>query len=229
MIFIISLITFLGVVFSSFLSTGAQKSVIEVSSLRALYAAEAGVESAIGHLKKTPASTYWFWNDGYVNKAVGSGSVSVEVLQYEDRSSTAASPRCETFTSSIEAAGANPARTVYVGLTWDYIVNANNLDMNLFSDGACVTLITGLSKTIIYDPTGVFRRSVFLRYRIGAGAPAVLTYSVRVLNNTAGAAYKLGISHPDDTAFLSSSLRSVISAGNVNDANREVFSAFRRP
>ncbi|MBI5561492.1 MAG: hypothetical protein HY894_01370 [Deltaproteobacteria bacterium] len=228
-IFILAVITFFGVVFSSFLSTGVEESVSEAGSERALYIAEAGVETAIGRLKMTPVSTNWLWNDGYLNKAVGMGTVTVEVLQHEDRSGSLVGPRCESFTSSIEAAGAFPARTVYAALTWDPTVNLNNLDMNLYGDGTCAAQITGLSKTIIYDPAGASRRAVFLRYRIPDAAPAVVTYSAKVLNNTAGTAYKLGISHPDDTAFNSSSKRAVISTGHVNDANREVFAAFGRP
>lgn len=228
-VFILAVITFLGVIFTSFISTGVEESTTDVSSSRALYIAEAGVETAIGHLKKTPVAINWLWNDGYLAKTIGAGTVTVEVLQHEDRSGQFASPRCESFTSSIEAAGANPARTVYAALTWDYNVNLNNLDMNLYSDGACSIPVTNLSKEIIYDPAGISRRAVFIRARITNAAPVVVTYSIRVLNNTAGSAYSLGISHPDDAAFNSSSLRAIISTGKVGDANREVYTAFRRP
>lgn len=228
-IFILAVITFLGVIFTSFISTGVQESITDVSSSRALYIAGAGVETAIGHLKKAPVATNWLWNDGYLGKTFGPGTVTVEVLQHEDRSGQFASPRCESFTSSIEAAGANPGRTVYAALTWDYNVNLNNLDMNLYSDGACATQIANLTKDIIYDPAGLSRRAVFIRTRIPDVAPAVVTYSIRTLNNTAGSAYNLGISHPDDAAFNSNSLRAIISTGKVGDANREIFTAFRRP
>ncbi|MBI5237571.1 MAG: hypothetical protein HY887_04020, partial [Deltaproteobacteria bacterium] len=53
-ILILSILVAIGVIFVSMFSTGVEQAAGEVSSSRALYAAEAGLQSAIGHLKKTP-------------------------------------------------------------------------------------------------------------------------------------------------------------------------------
>lgn len=229
----IVILAFLGVIFVSLLTIGFEESFVEYDSTRALYIAEGGAEAAIGRLKQEPPATYWFWNDGYGNpsKALGDGTVDVEVLHYETRNYSAGPiPACGPFVSSIEpvAANTNAARTIYVILTWNPSDNPNTLDLKLYSDGTCTTEITNASKTVLSN-------AIFIRYRIPNAAPADVDNSVKVFNNTVGAPYKLSISHPDDNKtgstykFTSSSWRSLISLGKVNNAMREVFIAFRRP
>jgi len=218
--FIILIIAFLGLVFTSFLTTSSEESVNEYNSTRALYIAEGGAESAMMHLNQPPASTYWLWNDGYLNKSLGDGTVDVEVLQYENQdASLSGSTACESFQSYIEATGDNPARTVYVTLAWS---GASSFDLALYSDGSCTTEITAASKI-------VQSKSISIRYRIPDSAPATLTYSAKV-TGTSGQAYELRISHPDEPSpgFTSSDWRAVIALGEMNQAKREVFVAFKK-
>jgi hypothetical protein len=231
-VFIIAIITFMGLIFVSLLVTGVEVSVREVDSTRSLYIAEGGIEAAIGHLKQPASycggSNCWLWNDGYTDKSLSAGTVDMEVLHYEVNDGSAASPVCVDFVSSVEASGDNPARTIYVTLLWDPVSNSNTLDLSLFSDLTCTTDITANAKKTVLD------NGITIRYRITA-APGDYPFSVNVSNNTAGAPYELRISHPDDTEttltpskFTSSSTRSIIALGKVKDARREVFSAFRR-
>ncbi|HCY18973.1 MAG TPA: hypothetical protein DHU69_04260, partial [Deltaproteobacteria bacterium] len=59
--------------------------------------------------------------------------------------------------------------------------------------------------------------------------PATLTYSAKV-TGTSGQAYELRISHPDEPSpgFTSSDWRAVIALGEMNQAKREVFVAFKK-
>ncbi|HKZ46173.1 MAG TPA: hypothetical protein VJ202_02175 [Thermodesulfobacteriota bacterium] len=233
-VFIIVILSFMGVIFVSLISTSSEESVVEYDSARALYIAEGGAEAIIGKLKQSPPErcglispdTCWNWNDGYLNRPLGADRVDVEVLQYENRDGSTAP--CETFVSSIETGGAgtNPARTIYAVLSWSA---AATLDINMFSDTLCATPLANVSKTTLSN-------AVFLRYTIPDAAPISLDYSVRV-TNASSAAYQLRISHPDDTEtvltpapaqFNLSSMRSIISIGKMNNARREIFTAFCR-
>src|SRR3990172_1589910 len=217
--FIILIIAFLGLVFTSFLTTSSEESVNEYNSTRALYIAEGGAESAMMHLNQSGASN-WLWNDGYIDKPLGDVTVDVEVLQYENQdASLSGSTACESFQSYIEATGDNPARTVYVTLAWS---GASSFDLALYSDGSCTTEITAASKI-------VQSKSISIRYRIPDSAPATLTYSAKV-TGTSGQAYELRISHPDEPSpgFTSSDWRAVIALGEMNQAKREVFVAFKK-
>ncbi len=225
-IFLIAIITVVGVVFVSLLTTGIEESLIEVDSTRALYVAEAGIEAAMGHLKRSPTSTNWLWNDGYLNKSVGSGTVDVEILQYENRDGTlASSNRCEEFTSSIEAAGANPARTVYIMLNW---TSSNGFGLELY-DNAVADCNNPLASAglIVSLPLSTDRPRV-IRYRIPDAAPADITYTARVLG-TGGDSFNLRIAHPDEPGFVpANNMRAIIAEGRVRSVVREVFVAFSR-
>ncbi|MBI5874514.1 MAG: hypothetical protein HZB81_01470 [Deltaproteobacteria bacterium] len=224
-VFIIVILSFMGVIFVSLLTTGVEESVVEYDSSRALYIAEGGAEAIIGKLKQSPPErcgltspdTCWNWNDGYLNRALGDDHVDVEVLQYENRDCTGGCGNaCESFVSSTEIGGDNPARTIYTVLTW---AAAAALDINLYSNATCTTAVANVSKTTLSN-------AVFLRYRITA-APATPTYYVGVTNGS-GVVYQLRISHPDEPGFTSSDSRSLISLGKMNNARREVFTAFCR-
>jgi len=228
--FIILIIAFLGLVFTSFLTTSSEESVNEYNSTRALYIAEGGAESAMMHLNQPPASTYWLWNDGYLNKSLGDGTVDVEVLQYEQYlSQTSNSPTCTSFTNVIINTTTNPARTVLVNLTWNPSVNANNLGLELYNadvTGSCASPPAGnrvATSTTSNNPE-------VIRYRIPepGSFPTTYTYTVRVLGNTGSASYDLTFSHPDESGFGSSDWRSLIALGKMKDAKREVFTAFRK-
>ncbi|MEE9613784.1 MAG: hypothetical protein V3W31_02380 [Thermodesulfobacteriota bacterium] len=225
-VFIMAVITFLGLIFVSLFTTGTEVSLREYDSTRALYVAEGGAEAAIGHLKQSPASTEWAWNDGYSGKALGDGTVDVEVLHYEVRDESLTPTACESFTSSIEGGGANDARTIYVTLRWDPALNSNTLDANLYSDNICTTAVTPVSKTTLAN-------AVILRYRM-TSAVVGMDYDlyVGVTGNATASQYELRIAHPDNTStmpvFGASDSRAVIALGNVNDAYREVFKAFCR-
>ncbi len=223
-IFLIALLSVMGVVFVSLLTTGIEAPTAEVLSQRAIYVAEAGIEAAMGHLKRTPVGTNWLWNDGYSNRSVGNGTVDVEILQYENRDGTLTSTyQCEEFTSSIEATGENPARTVYITLSW---TSTNNFDLELYDAGGidCANPLAGAN--LIASSTT--NRPEVIRYRIPDSAPANITYTVRVVG-TSGDSYRLRIAHPDEPGFSSSNkTRAIISLGRVNNAIREVFIAFRR-
>ena len=222
-VFIIVILSFMGVIFVSLLTTGVEESVVEYDSSRALYIAEGGAEAAIGHLKLTGASCtcggncWTCWNDGYLDRPLGADRVDVEVLQYDNRDCTGGCGNaCESFVSSTEIGGDNPARTIYTVLTWAAVAA---LDINLYSDAVCTTAVANVSKTTLSN-------AVFLRYRITA-APATPTYYVGVTNGS-GVVYQLRISHPDELGFTSSNMRSLISLGKMNNARREVFTAFRK-
>lgn len=236
-IIILSILTVLGVVFVSLFSTGLEESTGEVNSTRALYAAEAGLESAIGHLKQTPVSTNWSWRDGYLNKAVGSGTVDAEVLEYENRDSTlTASNQCEPFESTIVATGANPSRTVYAALAWS---SSSDMGIELYDNTVADCNNPAASAALIASSI-TSKMPEIIRYRITDAAPATVTYTVRVLGTNSDS-YKLRISHPDESSFGSGStcgqpagapfdtcMRSIISLGKYSNARREVFAGFSR-
>lgn len=234
-IILLSMMTVLGIVFTSLFSTGVEESAGAVSSTRALYTAEAGLEAAIGRLKKTPVSTNWAWNDGYLDKAAGNGTVDVEVLHYENRDGTSGSPLCETFVSSIETGGDNPARTIYITLAWDPAVTADDPGLGLELYNVIVADCNNPPGANLIAASTTTNNPETIRYRIADAAPADLPYTVRVLGNTAPNDYALRVSHPDDTEtaltasqFTSSSMRSTINLGRVFNARREVFAGFSR-
>jgi Tfp pilus assembly protein PilX len=222
-VFIIAIITFMGLIFVSLLTTGFEVSTREVDSTGALYVAEAGVESAIGHLKQPASycggSNCWLWNDGYLDKAAGDGTMDVEVMEHDTRDASALSPVDETFENCTlnTPPPANPARTVLVTLRWDPAVNTNDLGLELY-DEASVLVATSQTSN---NPE-------VIRYRMTYSA-VCRTYTARVVGNGPLAGpYELRISHPDSSSFNTSRLRAVISEGKVREARREVFSAFRR-
>ncbi|MEK6530987.1 MAG: hypothetical protein AABZ23_00665 [Deltaproteobacteria bacterium] len=235
-IVILGLIVIMGVVFASFLSTGLEQSLAEVTSMRALYAAEAGIEAAIGHLKQTPVSSNWVWNAGYSGKSIGSGTVDLEVLEYEMRDGAlAAAYACEAFESQIDPV-AIPPRTVFITLLWgttaDLTLELYNADVT----GSCASppganLIASSATT---------NNPETIRYRITDAPPATLTYTARV-TGTAGTAYSLRITHPDESSFSSANqcgqpdgppfdecMRGLIALGKVGAARREVFMGVER-
>lgn len=231
-VILLAILTILGVIFVSLFSTVFEESTIEATSNMALYIAEGGIEAAMGHLKKTPVSSNWTWNDGYKNKALGSGTVDVEVLQYDNYpNQTTASPYCIVFTSTLLNTGANPARTIFATLSWDPAVNTNNLGLELFSGdlialGTCATAAGPVASSLTSsEPETV-------RYRIPepGSFPSNVTYTVRVSGNTAAPlTHNLAISHPDQPGFnLSNNTRTLIALGKARDSRREVFAAFRR-
>lgn len=242
-ILLISILTVAGIVFVSVMGGGIEQSVIEVSSTRALYSAEAGAETATGRLKKPPITANWLWNDGYLNKAVGTGTTSAgtfdtEVLEYENRdASLALAYKCEAFQMVVKALvpGANTARTVYMGLSSS---SANNLGLQLYN--ADVTASCAAPPVInLVDSVTASNTAKSIRYRIPS-PPATYTYTARV-TGLAGTAYQLRISHPDEPTFSASGnncgmitgapyqcQRSLISLGKVKDARREVFQAVTR-
>lgn len=236
-ILILALLTSIGVIFTSLFTTGAEEATGEVLSARALYAAEAGVETAIGRLKTDPVSANWGRREGYKDKAVGSGTFDVEVLQYEERDSTlAAAFACEPFESTIDPAAANPARTVYVVLSW---ASASNMGVELYDDAVADCSNPAVSANLITSSL-TSGRPERIRYRITAAAPLPLTYTVRVLGS-AGDAYKLRIAHPQESAFGTDNtcgapagapydecVRAIISLGKNGNARREVFAAMSR-
>jgi hypothetical protein len=195
------------------------------------------MEAAIGHLKKTPVATNWPWNSGYLNKAAGSGTVDVEVLEYENRDFTlTASNRCEPFESVVAAAGTNPARTVYITLSW---AGASNLGLELY-DANVVDCNNPLGSANLIASSLTTEMPEVIRYRISTAPPATLTYTARI-TGTIGDAYKLRISHPDESGFSSANscgqpvgppntacMRALISLGKVSSTRREVFAGFSR-
>lgn len=235
-IFILSILVAIGVIFVAMFSTGVEQATGEVSSSRALYAAEAGLQSAIGHLKKTPPGANWVaWKDGYLGKSAGSGTVDVEVLEYENRDSTlTAANKCEPFESRIDAT--TPARTVLVTLSWDSTVN---MVLELYDNNvADCNNPLGSANLIVSSVTA--NKPETIRYRIQTAPPATLIYTARV-TGSAGDIYRLRISHPDEVNFwtanqcgnpagppLDECMRAVIALGKVNNARREVFAGFRR-
>ncbi|TAN63534.1 hypothetical protein EPN18_02145 [bacterium] len=238
-ILLLSILTVAGIVFVSVMGTGIEQSVVEVSSMRALYAAEGGAETATGRLKKIS----WLWNDGYSNKALGTGTTSsstfnAEVLEYEGRDATlpAAAYKCEAFQLVVKSlvVGANTARTVYLGL---YSTSASPLGLQLYNadvTGACAAPPAGN----LVDTVAASSTAKSIRYRIPEPLtpPVTYTYTARV-TGTAGTAYQLRLSHPDEPAFSAGITcgaitgtpyqcqRSIISIGKVRDSRREVFQA----
>lgn len=236
-ILVLAVLTLSGVIFVSIFSTGVEESTGEVLSSRALFASEGGLETAIGHLKKTPVSTNWLWKDGYLAKPIGGGTVDVEVLEYESRDSTlTASNKCEPFESVIVSTGANPARTVYVSLAWS---SASNMELQLYDNNvADCNNPTASANLIASSATSNMPETI--RYRVQTAPPATVTYTARV-TGTVGDAYKLRIAHPDETNFgtgstcgqpagppYDSCMRAVVSLGRHQNARREVFSGFSR-
>lgn len=236
-VIILAILAIFGAVFVSMFTTGVEQTTGEVNSTRALYAAEGGLDAAIGHLKKTPVATYWPWNDGYRDKPIGAGKADVEVLQYEVRDFTlAGANRCEPFQGYIKATGANPARTVFISLSWS---GAANLGLELYDNTVLDCNNPTASANLIASPLAPNMPET-IRYRIAAAPPATLNYTARV-TGVAGAAYQLRISHPDETAFGSGRtcsqpvgppykecMRGLISIGKIYNARREIFAGFSR-
>ncbi len=236
-VIMIVLLTSMGVVFTSLLSTRVEESTGEVTSMRALYIAEGGMEAAIGHLKQAPVATNWAWRDGYLDKTLGSGTVDVEVLEYEDRDSTLTGTNdCAPFESTVVATGANPSRTVYVTLAWS---GASNMGLELYDANVADCNNPAASATLITSSLTADMPER-IRYRIPDAAPATVTYTARV-TGTNGDVYRLRISHPDESGFSSGNTcgqpvgppntkcdRSIISLGKSANSRREVFSAFSR-
>lgn len=234
---ILSILTALGVVFASLFSTGVEETTGEVLSSRALYQAEAGVETATGRLKMTPVSANWTWRDGYKDKTLGGGSFDVEVLEYESRDSTLAGANaCEPIESAIDTTGANPSRTIYIILAWP---SASNMGLELY-DNAVADCNNPAASASLVASSNTSSMPERIRYWIGAAAPATLTYTVRV-TGTSGDSYALRIAHPDETAFGSGNtcgapagppfdecMRALISTGKYRDARREVFTGLSR-
>lgn len=234
-IFILSILVAIGVIFVAMFSTGVEQAAGEVSSSRALYAAEAGLQSAIGHLKMPSVSANWVWNDGYIGKSAGSGTADVEVLEYENRDSTlTAANKCEPFESDITAL--NPARTVLVTLSWDSTVN---MGLELY-DNNVADCNNPLGSANLIASSLTANKPETIRYRIQTAPPATLIYTARVAGS-AGDVYRLRISHPDEANFdianqcgqpagapFDECMRAVIALGKVNNARREVFAGFRR-
>lgn len=234
---ILSILTALGIVFSSLFLTGVEETTGEVISARALYLAEAGVETATGRLKMNPVSTNWLWRDGYKDKALGGGAFDVEVLEYEARdSSLAAAYACEPIESIIAATGANPSRTVYASLAW---TSASNMGLELY-DNAVADCANPAASANLLASSNTAAMPERLRYWIGAAAPATLAYTVRV-TGVPGDSYALRITHPDESAFGSGNtcgapagppydecMRALISSGKYKDARREVFTGLSR-
>ncbi|MBI2413989.1 MAG: hypothetical protein HYV24_12370 [Deltaproteobacteria bacterium] len=236
-ILVLAVLTLSGVIFVSVFSTGVEESTGEVLSSRALFAAEGGMEAAIGHLKKAPVATNWLWKDGYLAKPMGGGTVDAEVLEYESRDATlAGANKCEPFESVIVSTGANPARTVYASLAWS---SASNMGLELYDNSvADCNNPTASANLIASSATSNMPETI--RYRVQTAPPATITYTARVLG-VAGDAYKLRIAHPDETNFgtgntcgqpagppYDACMRAVISLGRHMDARREVFSGFSR-
>jgi Tfp pilus assembly protein PilX len=237
-IILLSMMTVLGVVFTSLFSTGVEESAAGVSSTRALYAADAGIEAAIGRLKKTPVSTSWAWNDGYLNKAAGNGTVNVEVLQYQQwvNSTLVASAACEPFESRAITGVTNPARTVYVTLSWS---SASDMGLELY-DAEVADCADPTASAALIASALTSDMPETIRYRITAVVETTFTYTARV-TGTAGDVYTLKISHPDEDNFGSAQQcgaplsppyvecdRALISLGKVFNARREVFAGFSR-
>ena len=236
-ILILAVLTTLGIVFASLFSTGVEESTGEAVSTRALFQAEAGIETATGRLKKNPVSTNWGWQDGYRDKALGGGRFDVEVLEYEARDSVLAlSYACEPIESVITTAGANPARTIYAVAAWG---SPSNLGLELYDDIVTDCADPAASANLIASSNtiGMPER---IRYRISAPAPATLTYTVRV-TGTAGDSYSLRVAHPQEAAFgigntcgapagapYDECMRALISLGKYANARREVFTGLAR-
>lgn len=231
-VIIISLLTGLGVIFGSLMTTGIEEGTVgEVSSMSAFYSAEAGAEAALGHLNTSPASTNWVWRSGYLDKSIGRGSVDVEVLQYDDYpTQTSVSPYCVTVSASLENTSANPARTIFVEVYKDPTTNTDDLGVELYNTdlvalGTCAS--PGSAPVAVSITTD---NPETIRYRVPepGSFPTTITYTVRVIGST-GLAHVLGVSHPDISGFTElNDTRSIISTGKSGDARREIFISFRR-
>ncbi len=232
----LALLTSIGVVFSSLFSTSVEESSGALTSSRAFYIAEGGREAALGHLNASPVSTNWVWNGGYLNKSLGGGSVDVEVLQYESRDSTLVSTSaCEPFLSNLITGVTNPARTVYITLSWQ---GATNMGLELYDANVADCANPTLSGTLIASSLTT-EMAETVRYRITAPV-AAYTYTARV-TGTPGDVYQLRIAHPDETAFSAATScgapvappnekcdRAIISLGRSYNARREIFAGFSR-
>lgn len=236
-ILILAILTTLGIVFASLFSTGIEESTGEAVSSRALYQAEAGVETATGRLKKSPVSANWVWQDGYKDKSLAGGRFDVEVLEYETRDSVLAlSYACEPFESVITTTGANPARTIYAVAAW---ASASNMGLELYDNNIIDCANPSASANLITS-SNTANMPERIRYRISAAAPAILTYTVRV-TGTPGDSYTLRIAHPQEAAFGTGNtcgapvgppydecMRAIISLGKYANARREVFTGLTR-
>ncbi|MBI5344798.1 MAG: hypothetical protein HZB83_05600 [Deltaproteobacteria bacterium] len=236
-VIIMGILVVSGVVFVSLFSTGIETSTAEVSSTRALYGAEGAMEAAIGHLRMSPVSANWVWNDGYKDKPIGRGAADVEVLEYENRDGTlVGSNACERFESITKITGANPPSTVYMTLSWD---TAANLGLELYDNYAADCNNPAASAGLIASSL-TSNKPEIVRYRIQTGAAATFSYTARV-TGTAGTAYRLRIAHPDETSFSTANqcgqpdgvpydecMRAIISIGKVGAARREIFGGFNR-
>jgi len=227
--FIIAIIAFLGLVFVSLFTTSTEESTMEYNSDRALFIAQGGADAAIEHTSQ--GGSNWLWNEGYLNKSLGDGTVDVEVLQYVNKDGTSNSPRDETFLSCLRSTGANPARTVYITLFWNNTdsgsanYNSNDLGLELYQ-GAMPGGTLLASSTTSNNPE-------IIRFRLTPGTTGTscttdTTYTVRVLGNSNSKQYYLRISHPDENGFAATKWRSVLSLGKMNNAKREVFAAFKK-
>ncbi|GEM_PF-3930897 len=236
-VLILTVMTTLGAVFASLFSTGVEEATGEAVSTRALYQAEAGVETATGRLKKNPVSTNWGWQDGYKDKVLSGGSFDVEILEYEARDSVLAAPyACEPFESVITSAGANPARTIYAVAAWP---STNDMGLELYDNNVADCADPSASANLLAS-SNTSAKPERLRYWISAAAPATLTYTVRV-TGTPGESYTLRIGHPQEAAFgtgrtcgapagppYDDCMRALISLGRYSNARREVFTGLTR-
>lgn len=236
-VLILAILTTLGIVFASLFSTGVEETAGEAVSSRALYQAEAGIETATGRLKKTPVSANWAWQEGYRDKPLGGGRFDVEVLEYESRDSVfAASYACEPFESVITASGANPSRTVYAVAAW---ASASDMAIELYDNNVLDCANPAASANLIAISDTAYKPE-WIRYRITAAAPATLTYTIRV-TGVPGESYTLRIAHPQEAAFGTGNtcgapagppygecMRALISLGKYGNARREVFTGLTR-
>jgi hypothetical protein len=236
-VLILAIMTTLGIVFSSLFSTGVEEATGEAVSTRALYQAEAGVETATGRLKKNPVALNWGWQDGYKEKVLSGGSFDVEVLEYEARDAVLAAPyACEPFESVITSAGVNPARTIYAVAAWP---SATDMDLELYDNNVADCADPAASANLLAS-SNTSAKPERLRYRISASSPATLTYTIRV-TGTPGDSYTLRIAHPQEAAFgtgrtcgapagppYDECMRALISLGRYANARREVFTGLTR-
>lgn len=217
----LAIVTSIGIVFVALLSTGAEVSVTELNSARALYIAEAGSEIAAIKLKGD-----WLWKDGYSAKGIGpslwGGSFDLEALQADlYPSQTSASPYCVTFTSEIVNTATKPARTALVRLAWDAAVNGADLGVELYNSDVSASCAAPGPAPVAASQTA--NNPEILRYRIPepGSFPATVTYTVRVTGN-AGGAHSLSIMHPDMPGFSTANLyRALIVLGRSGDSKRE--------
>ncbi|MBI5970823.1 MAG: hypothetical protein HY884_06680 [Deltaproteobacteria bacterium] len=224
----LAVITSIGIVFVSLLSTGVEISVTELNSARALYIAEAGAEVAAAKFKND-----WLWKDGYSAKQIGpalwGGSFDLEPLQGDMYpSQTSASPYCIAFTSEMVNTAAKPARTVLVRLAWDPAVNPANLGLELYNSDVSASCAAPAPAPVAASQTA--NNPEILRYKIPepGSFPTTVTYTVRVTGN-AGNAHSLSIIHPDMPGFSTADVyRALIVLGKSGDSRRETVITVRR-